>query len=145
MYFCGNLPNAATASLYQIPINNGTMSASATEGPQLVRSGFSYGCSAVTEVYNGTTDSLFIGVMGQGIVGGTTASGCQQAGCIMNLNLSTYTSASTPSNGFSLGGNGKGSSGIIVDNISSQTGASQIYFGNLQNGNATQVSQSGLQ
>ena len=36
-----------------------------------------------------------------------------------------------------------GFSGIIIDNVSTQAGASQIYFSN-NNGNATQLSQNGL-
>ena len=38
-----------------------------------------------------------------------------------------------------------GMSGIIIDNVSGVAGASQIYFGGLQNNTGVQASQSALQ
>jgi hypothetical protein len=144
MYFCGNQNSSSTAQLYQIPITNGTVTGTANAGSLLVRQGNTFDCSPLTEVFNGTTDELFVGVRGEGESGGTTT-GCKHQACIMSFNLSTWTTGEGPGNAFALGGNSIGPSGIIVDNISSQTGASQIYFSNLQSGAATQVSQSALQ
>lgn len=52
----------------------------------------------------------------------------------------TLTNVTTTSN---LGSNGM--SGFVIDNVSNAVGASEIYFGNLQNNTAVQASQSALQ
>jgi hypothetical protein len=151
MYFCGTAvyrssgTNYNEPTLYQVGFAaDGTMNSnSATQGPQLVSATHTTGvdCTPLTEVDNGTTDYLFLGVMGHG-----NPTGCSGQACIMSFNLgSTFGTGLTPTATFPLGGSGSGSSGIVVDNISTTTGASQIYFSNLQNGDATQASQSTLQ
>lgn len=144
MYFCGNLSGAATPALYRIGFNSaGTMN-SANDGNslQLVASGnrgTTVDCTPLTEVYNGTTDMLFLGVKGSG-----NPSGCAGDACIMSFTLGT-SFPSAPAAEYSLVGNGNGSSGLVIDNTSTQAGASQIYFSNLQSDHsATQLSQSGL-
>jgi hypothetical protein len=86
-------------------------------------------CSPVTEVYGaaGTTDDyIFMSVTASG-----SETGCTGA-CLYNYLVSTNgTSISVPANATAgLAATG-GSSAIVVDNISTTAGASQIYFGNL--------------
>jgi hypothetical protein len=153
MYFCADLtnPSAATPELYQTPVTNGTVGTPKAVF-QLVNTGntgSSVDCSPLAEFYNSTTsiDYLFLSVKEHGFNTGTP--NCADNTCLMSFALpqtSPYTfptSAKSTMPGGSLGP--KGTSGVIVDNAAATTGASQIYFGNLQNNNATQVSQSALQ
>ncbi len=151
MYFCADLtnPSAATPELYQVPVTNGVVGTPKAVF-QLVNTGntgSSVDCSPLTEFYNGTTDYLFLSVKEHGFKTGTP--NCADNTCLMSFALpqtSPYTfptSALATMPGGSLGP--KGTSGVVVDNAATTTGASQIYFGNLQNNNATQVSQSALQ
>jgi hypothetical protein len=136
MYFCGN----STATLYRVGfIPSGKMNGTADkESYRLVGAGdTSNTCSPLTEIYNGSTDYLFLGVTGNG-----NPVGCVGEACIMSFVLGRK--ISPPSAAFPLVGSGSGSSGIIIDNISTAAGASQIYFENLETGDATQVSQAGL-
>jgi len=118
-------------------------------------------CSPVTEIYNANastpTDWIFLSVTASGNL--TACSGA----CVYSWNVtSTPTlqdTGGTPTQANQgLGATG-GTSGIIIDNISTQTGASQIYYGLLGstacagNGNgpglgtggcAVQAAQSGL-
>jgi hypothetical protein len=119
-------------------------------------------CSPVTEIYNANastpTDWIFMSVTGSGSLTGCTGA------CIYSWNTTstlafegTGTTITQPTQTLQVTG---GTGGIIVDNISTQTGASQIYFGLLGsatctgNGNgpglgaggcAVQAAQSGLQ
>jgi hypothetical protein len=105
-------------------------------------------CSPVTEVFgsNGTTDDyIFLSVTAAGNVGdGGTCTGA----CLYNFLVSTDgTSTSVPTAataGLAVTG---GSSGIVMDNTSTTTGASQIYFSSLANetcvGNGTTGSGTG--
>jgi len=152
MYFCADVSGAATPELYQVPINSGIIGSPVTAVFQLVESGntgASVDCSPLTEFFNTSTntDYLFLSVKNHGFMSGTPNCGNQT--CLMNFILpqtSPFTfpaSANATMFGNQLGP--LGTSGMIIDNDSSTAGASQIYFGNLQNNNATQVSQSGLQ
>jgi hypothetical protein len=157
MYACGTLSVTGTSAtysaipeLYQVSFDSN--SSSGTYGQvtgetavyQLTSQGGSaVDCTPLTENFNGTTDYLFAGVSAFG-----SSNSYTKEACIMNFVLpSTGITSGTPSAGYSLGGtnDGLGSSGIIVDNVSTAAGASQIYFGNLENGDATQISQSTLQ
>jgi len=116
-------------------------------------------CSPVTEIYNSSTstDWIYLSVSASGDLTGCTGA------CIYSWNTtSTLTFQNTgstitqPTQALAVTG---GTSGIIIDNVSNQTGASQIYFGLLGsttctgNGNgqglgsggcAVQAAQSGL-
>lgn len=155
LYVCGNATTAATPTLYRIGFSTaGVMKGAVdTSGSyQLVATGSTgaaVSCTPITENFNGSTDYIFVGVQGHGAPTGCETGTTHEA-CIMNFEVGTNSgSASTfptgPTAEFSLGGNGSGASGIVIDNSSSQTGASQIYFSNLQNGDATQVSQAALE
>lgn len=144
LYFCGNLSGAATPALYRIGFSasGGMNSANDGNSLQLVASGNTgtgVDCTPLTEVFNGTTDMLFLGVKGH-----ARPSACTNQACIMSFTLGTPF-PTAPTAVHALGGSNNGSSGIIIDNTSTQAGASQIYFSNLQSDHsATQLSQSGL-
>lgn len=140
LYVCGNLPGAATPTLYQITLNGGVISTT-TQGPALVRAGFTGpadDCTPLTEVFNSSqgNDYLIGGVKNNG-----APSACAQNTCIMSIILPP-SGLPTTLNGMANGQFGPlGFSGIIIDNVSGAAGASQIYFGNLQNNGAVQASQ----
>ena len=78
-------------------------------------SGVNY-CSPITEIYNGTQDRLYVSVNANGI---NAPGGCSgTAGCVFMFDITsgTWSPAVTP--GCRPGGPG-GTSGIVVDNISS--------------------------
>jgi hypothetical protein len=69
---------------------------------------------------------------------------------MMSFSLPTggsFTFPSAPAVASTIGGSlgTAGMSGFIIDNVSTATGASQIYFGNLQQSTGVQASQSALQ
>jgi hypothetical protein len=146
MYFCGNLTSAATPTLLRVTFNSsGVMSSTHDSNSfQLVLSGQTgtgVDCTPLTEVYNISqgNDYLLLGVKGHG-----APTPCNGTTCLMSFVITssfpTSTNATTTSN---LGTDGM--SGFIIDNVSATVGASEIYFGNLQNNSAVQTSQAALQ
>ena len=139
LYVCGNQANTARRpTLWQIPIGGNAMS-NAVLGPTLVSANAD--CSAITEVMNNGNDYIYASVTASG-----NDTGCTGA-CIYMFNLTglTWGTVAVATAGFVATG---GTSGIIIDNISSTTGASQIYYSTLGNGttgNAVQASQAALQ
>lgn len=137
LYVCGGL--AATASrptLWKIPIASNVVGTPVV-GPSLVSANAN--CSPVTGVMNGANEYIFTSV-----TAGGNDTGCTGA-CIYMYNLTglTWAPAAVANAGFAATG---GASGVIVDNISSTTGASQIYYSTLTSpGNAIQASQAALQ
>jgi len=110
---------------------------SAQEGPRLTGTAGA-DCSPVTEIMNGANDYIYVSVTAWG-----NETGCTGA-CIYAYNLTTMTWAPSGATDAGLAAPG-GTSGIIVDNISSSTGASQIYYSTLTSpGSAIQASQAGL-
>lgn len=162
LYFCGNVSVSDTGNtgavtydttpeLYRIGFNSdGTMTTSPTAVFVLAVNGphQATGCSPLTEFYNDNAsagagaDYLFLSVLGHG-----SPLGCLGFGCVMSFTLPAggLNFGALPTATLSLNGNGRGTSGFIIDNDSTQAGASQIYFGNLQNGHAVQASQAALQ
>jgi hypothetical protein len=150
LYVCST--DGSVNALWVIPISNSVMS-TPTLGPTLTTA--NAGCSPITEFKNTTTgnDQIFLSVAGSAITGGSTQIKCPAAsGCIMSFDVnSTLTGASNTSATASETG---GTSGIVVDNLSSTTGASQVYFTPLSDqpcttsgitgGCAIQASQTGL-
>jgi hypothetical protein len=139
IYVCGRAAGAQTPTLYQVPITSNVLGMPVA-GPTL--STGTPDCSPVTEFLNGTTDSIFLSVAALG-----SQSGCTGIGCIMAFNVTsasgwgagTTASATLPEAG--------GTSGVTIDNSSSATGASQVYFAPLSNqacvGNGTTGSGTG--
>jgi hypothetical protein len=103
------------------------MSASATAGPELA-SNFVVGLSTqaglgITEIANGAHDFIFLSVINDGF-----PSGCgTTSGCVIGYDVAsgTITTSTTPA--FAVPET-NGTSGIVIDNTSSFSGASQIYF-----------------
>jgi hypothetical protein len=145
MYFCG-INSSGFPTLYRAPFNASGQLQS-TEGTTFqLASSSSVSCTPLTEVFNpnigGGTDFLFVGVQNNGF--NTGSLNCGGTACVVSFNITssfpTAAAAILKATAF-----GSGSiSGMIVDNVSGATGASQIYFGNLQNKTGVQASQSGL-
>jgi hypothetical protein len=138
LYVCGSEPGFASSdrpTLWRIPVNLNVMGA-AVVGPTLV-SAASAECSPITEAYDGTTDRIFTSVPANG-----NDTGCTGA-CIYMFNLAgAWSAAKTAAAGLAAPG---GTGGIILDNISTTTGASQIYYATRTSpGNAIQASQAAL-
>jgi hypothetical protein len=146
MYFCGNLTTAATPALWRVTFNStGTMS-NANDGNffQLVQTGqtgTAVDCTPLTEVNNTSKniDFLFLGVKDNG-----NPTGCNGNTCGMGFSLPTSSPFTFPTSTNAITSSNLGSlgiSGIIIDNVSGTTGASQIYFGNLQLNTGVQFAQ----
>ncbi|WP_296358624.1 hypothetical protein [Ramlibacter sp.] len=143
LYMCGALGDGSDSkkpTLWRIPIASNVMGA-AVVGPTLVSTANftdNANCSPVTMVMNGTNEYLYVSVSA---IGNDT--GCSGS-CIYMYNMTgkTWNTSATANAGLSAPG---GTGGIIVDNISSTAGASQIYYSTLTGpGNAVQASQAGL-
>ena len=145
MYVCGNLTTAATPELWQIGFSSAGAMTSATQIFQLVASGNTgtgNDCTPLTEVYNPGQghDYLFVGVKNNGFNMGTP--NCSTTTCIVNFDLGTTTVLATTMT--LSGAGGVGTSGMIMDNVSTATGGSQIYFGAINSGRGEQASQATL-
>ena len=81
-------------------------------------------CSPVTEIYNGTTDLIFLSVSASG-----TQTGCSGA-CVYSFNVTSAAPGGATAGLAATGGTG----GIIIDNTATTpTGASEIYYSTLAN------------
>lgn len=152
MYLCGNLTGASTPTLYRISFSNNppTMNSAIDSGLsfQLVTSGNTgtgNNCTPLTEIFNTSqsADYLFVGVYNHGFNTGTN--NCGNSACVMSFVItSAFPTAAnaifSPLSSLGI----KGMSGMIIDNVSGTTGASQIYFGNLQASTGVQASQLAL-
>ncbi len=138
LYVCGGVAASGTyPTLWKVPINNNAMGTPIV-GPRLVGNTFA-DCSAITEVMNGANDYIYASV-----TAGGNDTGCSGA-CIYMYNLTglTWAPAAVANAGLAAPG---GTSGIVIDNISTTLGASQIYYSTLTSpGNAVQASQAALQ
>ena len=139
LYVCGYHSTGTTPRLFQILMNSTFTGAVATIANDPATAAAT--CSPITEVCNpgagscagtpsgGAVDWIFLSVTANG-----GATGCSGA-CIYNYNVNTTPSDST--HGLASAG---GSSGIIIDNIATATGASQVYYSALANKAATTAS-----
>ncbi len=129
LYFCGN--PAGEATLYRIPITANVMGTPvAVHALSTTTSTAGTEGSPVTEFYNTatSTDWLFVSepntpAMNTGVCTGT--------GCVYSFNATTALAAGTAATDAIASEDG--SSGIVVDNGSSTTGASNVYFSTLGN------------
>jgi len=95
--------------------------------------------SPLTELKNGTTDRLFVGVT----LGSNNVGLCPfNAGCVENFDITLLMPTTTAAPAVSEAG---GTSGIVVDNVSTAPEASSIYFGPLTANFIVKLTQSGLQ
>ena len=124
LYVCGNTGNGSNGQgnpkLYGIAITTNTMG---TVSSGLTLTSGAATCSPVTEVFNGSNDWLFLSVTANGNLTGCNGAG-GAAGCVYNFNAeSGVPSAATAGIAAT-----SGASGIIIDNVVNNTGASQIYY-----------------
>jgi hypothetical protein len=162
----GRATNSFYATLWKIPIVNGVMQAAIPGHEFGARDRYQEGdvdegtdnlqqIAPVTVQKNGNNEYVFVSTATYakaqlGCGAGTFAN----SACIFMYNLAdlngsgvgtgaAWGTTNVPSAALAAPG---GTGGIVVDNISATTGASQIYFTQLQSGgNAIQASQSGLQ
>jgi hypothetical protein len=130
----GTLP-----TLYSVGFNgSGVMNTSATASAPLATG--SADSSPVTEFYNATLqkDYIFVGVTDNCVA--TTGGGT--AGCVMSLDITGgFPTVNASSTALPAAG---GTSGIIVDNDSSLTEASSIYYATKTGSTLVKAMQSGL-
>lgn len=133
LYVVGNT-GSANNSLYQVSVTNNVMSTSAVTGPA-VSSNFTNGFFAaglqVTESFTGTNDFIFVSVL---TFGGPAGCGTASLanGCVMGFNVTSGTiSAATVTTGSTA--EAGGTSGIVIDNVATSAGASNIYYTPLSN------------
>lgn len=140
LYVCGNGGAAGTdanfALLQRIAVTSGKLGG-AIDSTQWLASDASARCDPLTEFYNpnGSTaiDYLFFGVEASG----ATGTACAGNGCVYAATITGGTLTVPPAAGTGAVNASGGTSGIIVDNDSTSTGASSLYFTWLANGTNT--------
>jgi hypothetical protein len=127
LYVCGERSGTVAApTLYDIGFSStGVMNLTTSNSLNLTSNTTAGQCSPLTEIYNPNQGSgidwLFVGVPASCAFGGSST------GCIMALQIGAGTTETFPTSATTAAENG-GTSGIIVDNVSTQAGASSIYF-----------------
>jgi len=145
LYFCGKDPSGSVDSpaIERATFDStGVLFGVDTNFLDVTAAGTTAGteCSPMTEVYNGTTDYMFFSVQGGGVgancgaMGGGAAGSNPSGGCVMSIivnddaNPTATSPTAMPSAVRASIGEPGGSSGIIIDNISSSAEASSVYF-----------------
>jgi hypothetical protein len=148
-YVCST--SGAVNAIWRIPLASSVMGTPSL-GPTLTTA--NVGCSPITEFNNTNTniDRIFLSVSGSPVTSGTINCPSNSAGCIMSFRVDSSLTPTTPTSATAR--EAGGTSGIVVDNSSLASGASQIYFTPLADqvcttsggtgGCAIQASQSGL-
>lgn len=143
LYVCGTTSGTTISTqptLWKIPITNNVMGTPVV-GPTLVSG--TANCSPITEVPNGANDYIYVSVNALGNKTGCT--GSATIGCVYMFNLTGLIWGTGINANAGIQATG-GAGGIIIDNVSATTGASQIYYSTLTSpGNAVQASQAALQ
>jgi hypothetical protein len=125
IYACGSGNSGgsgAVPKLFNIPVSSfksGPSSFAATDDVDVLTSS-SASCSPVSEVYDGTTDWIFLSV-----TAGGNQTGCTEA-CLYNFDV-TNAPPSAATAGFASAG---GTSGVIINNAAAP-GTLQIYYSTL--------------
>jgi hypothetical protein len=144
MYVCGSIgpPFASSRrpTLWRIPITANVMGTPVL-GPTLVSTDTAdnvNGCSPITDVQNGSSNRIYVAVPSSG-----SETNCTGACIYMyTLNGISWSTSTAATDGLAAPG---GTGGIIIDNISGATGASQVYYSTRTSpGRAIQASQAGL-
>jgi hypothetical protein len=141
LYVCGT--TGGNPTLWRVPVNAGLLGA-AVQGPVLTTGNAT--CSPITEFNNGPTDRMFLSVVAASKTAAPVSCPSNATGCLMSFDITTTTGwgpATATSATASVAG---GASGVVVDNASGTTGASQIYFTPLSAtpGNCTTANQQGI-
>lgn len=135
LYVCGNGGTTGAlanyAILQRIAMTNGKLG-SALDSTQWVASNASARCDPITEFYNpsNSVDYLFFGVEESGANG----TACAGNGCVYAIKVTNGTLTVPPAAGTGAVNASGGTSGIIVDNDSTSSGAASVYFTWLTNG-----------
>lgn len=140
MYVAGTDTTSGTIpTLYSVGFTGGVMNSSPDTSAALATG--TADSSPVTEFYNAAlgTDYLFVGVTNDCVA--TTNGG--NAGCVMSLDITTGFPTIDPITTSALAAPG-GSSGIVVDNDSSVTEASSIYYATKTGKTLVKATQQGL-
>ena len=123
LYVCGKESGNDAPALYALPLSAGVLTGTAGTALDLATTTGAQECSPLTEFYNPNENSgvdwLFVGVPANCAFGGSAG------GCIMAFDI---TSGTFPSTASATGAETSGTSGIIVDNVSTLSGASSVYF-----------------
>ena len=131
----GTLPTLDSVGFNASGVLNATVSSSAALATGMADA------SAVTEFYNAAAakDLLFAGVTNNCVA--TTGGGT--AGCVMSLNITAgFPTVKASTTAIAATG---GSSGLIVDNDSSDAQASSVYYATKTGATLVKATQSGLQ
>jgi hypothetical protein len=131
LYVCGSNTMTNAAVLERIAMTNGAMG-TALDTTTWTASSASARCDPITEFYNASSaiDYLFFGVEASG----DTVANCSGGGCVFAVTVTGGTLTVPPGTGTGGVNADGGTSGIIVDNDSTSTGAASIYFTWLVNG-----------
>jgi hypothetical protein len=138
MYVAGT-GSGTLPTLYGVGFNGSGVMNSTAEASAVLATGTA-DSSAVTEFYNAALqkDYLFVGITNDCIAtvnGGT-------GGCVVSLDITNgFPAVNAETTALAAAG---GTSGIIVDNDSSFTQASSIYYGTKTGGTLVKATQSGL-
>jgi hypothetical protein len=144
LYIAGNdsADSDHPPALYKIGFNSSwVMNSTATSGPlALATNTATVDSSPVTDFYNSATGNeyLFVGVSNACEATGTTG------GCVRSLNVTNGAWPSGTVNNVVLAATG-GASGITVDNDSSDSQASSVYYVTMTGDALVKATQSGLQ
>lgn len=140
LYVCST--NAGLNALWQIPVTAGALG-TPVPGPTLTTTNVP--CSPITEADDGTTDRMFVSVEGSSIMGTSGAGAAidctSGGGCIMSFDITTTSGWDVTKGTSATAEAAGGTSGIIIDNSSAFSGASQIYFAQMATGNCSLDSQ----
>jgi hypothetical protein len=140
MYVAGTGITGTTPTLYSIGFNgSGVLNSSASATTAALATGEA-DSSPITDFYNASnaTDYLFVGVTNACVATITGGTG----GCVMSLDITSgFPLVSAASTALAAPG---GTTGIIVDNNSTATGASSIYYATKTGANLVKATQSGL-
>jgi hypothetical protein len=136
IYVCAVDSGTGFTALRRIAMTTGAMSGTVDPGFLLVANENYAQCSPATEVYNpnigGGTDYLFFSVQSNSI--NLTCLIAGSAGCLMEVTLDDTTPFTFPATFTAALPEPGGTSGIIIDNVSTEGQASSIYFTPLANG-----------
>ena len=136
-YVCGLDSGGTDSGLYRFGFSNSTGKLNSSPSATLViTTAGNSPCSPITEIYNpnasgGAADWLFLGVTNNGV---PASSGCSGNPCVFQFNI-TNAPATLSVGQFAQLSQTVGISGIIVDNVSTLSETSNIYFAGL--GSAT--------
>jgi hypothetical protein len=140
LYVAGMDTSTGTVpTLYSVGFNGSGVLNSSAEASTALATGLA-DSSPLTEFYNTTLgkDFLFVGVTNDCIA----ATGGGDAGCVMSLDITDgFPTVNADSTALAAAG---GTTGIIVDNNSSLTEASSIYYGTKTGVTLVKATQSGL-